>query len=319
MAAPFKRVCVQVARQISQSSRSQQCRSSLAGSAHCSTISRSSQCRLYNSTARSSAAAQTEVVEEDDFDAYLEAIDENLPDESELSSTAHAELEQHRELREMVRLAAWEMPLLSPLSKPFEPPKKTKSPLRWRYTTYFSESHPASSKVVVEFDIKRILHKGDDMERKREKLRKLCGVRYNPETDSVKMSSESFDTSAKNKRFLADTVNKLLAEATDLKSGDNFEDIPLDTRHHKKKIVHQFPSAWKLTDKKREALDESRRALLLAEGERVEKGRIVNGAAEIERDRQLRLNKVEEPIMAEARQTLPRGKMGKAEMGQKGR
>jgi small subunit ribosomal protein S35 len=37
--------------------------------------------------------------------------------EDDISSLAHAELEQHREMREYARLAAWEMPLLS--SKPF--------------------------------------------------------------------------------------------------------------------------------------------------------------------------------------------------------
>jgi hypothetical protein len=33
--------------------------------------------------------------------------------EDDISSLAHAELEQHREMREYARLAAWEMPLLS--------------------------------------------------------------------------------------------------------------------------------------------------------------------------------------------------------------
>ena len=31
----------------------------------------------------------------------------------DISSLAHGELEQHREIREMARIAAWEMPLLS--------------------------------------------------------------------------------------------------------------------------------------------------------------------------------------------------------------
>ncbi len=35
----------------------------------------------------------------------------------DISSTAHGELEQHREMREYARIAAWEMPLLSSMSK----------------------------------------------------------------------------------------------------------------------------------------------------------------------------------------------------------
>ncbi len=40
--------------------------------------------------------------------------DDTLPDDDDdLPSLAHAELEQHREIRHYARLAAWEMPLLS--------------------------------------------------------------------------------------------------------------------------------------------------------------------------------------------------------------
>ena len=46
-----------------------------------------------------------------------EAVEEVGPDEEfaedDISSLAHGDLEQHRELREYARLAAWEMPLLS--------------------------------------------------------------------------------------------------------------------------------------------------------------------------------------------------------------
>ncbi len=76
-------------------------------------------------------------------------------DESNMSALAHRELEQHRELREMVRLAAWEMPLLSQYSTPFEPPREEQI-LKWRYTTYLGEIHPAARKVVVEFQPENI-------------------------------------------------------------------------------------------------------------------------------------------------------------------
>jgi small subunit ribosomal protein S35 len=83
-------------------------------------------------------------------------------------------------------------------------------PLRFRYTTYMGEQHPAEKKVVLEFtpaDMPNLT------EIQRDKLRKLAGVRYNPESDIVKMSCEMFETQAQNKRYLGDLVDKLLEEA----------------------------------------------------------------------------------------------------------
>ena len=95
------------------------------------------------------------------------------------------------------------------MAKPFEPPT-VDEPLRFRYTTYMGEQHPAEKKVVLEFcpadmrDLTMI---------QRDKLRKLVGARYNPETDIVRMSSEMFETQAQNKRYLGDLVDSLLQEA----------------------------------------------------------------------------------------------------------
>lgn len=95
------------------------------------------------------------------------------------------------------------------MAKPFEPPNQ-KQVLRFRHTTYMGEQHPAEKKVVLEFcpgdmpnltDIQRL------------KLKKLAGVRWNPETDIVKMSCEMFETQAQNKRYLGDLVDVLLKEA----------------------------------------------------------------------------------------------------------
>ncbi len=72
------------------------------------------------------------------------------------------------------------------------------------------EQHPAEKKIVLEFtpaDLPNLT------EIQRDKLRKLVGVRYNPETDIVKMSCEMFETQAQNKRYLGDLVDKLLEEA----------------------------------------------------------------------------------------------------------
>lgn len=71
------------------------------------------------------------------------------------------------------------------------------------------EYHPAEKKVVVEFS-------PEDFgltEVQKMKLRKLAGPRYNPEKETIKMSCESFEHQAQNKRYLAELVEKLLREA----------------------------------------------------------------------------------------------------------
>lgn len=94
-------------------------------------------------------------------------------------------------------------------AKPFEPPT-VDMPLRFRYTTYMGEQHPAEKKVVVEFCT---LDMRDLTPVQRSKLRKLAGVRYNPETDIVRMSCEMFPSQAQNKRYLGDLINDMLREA----------------------------------------------------------------------------------------------------------
>lgn len=314
----MKRICRQAATQATQ------CARQAAQSRHQIHLRDWTSCDVtqqQRSYARPARHRQPNDSRDDDFlpatqeDADVEA----LINENELSSTGHAELEQHRELREMVRLAAWEMPLLSTLSKPFKKPSSTKSPLRWRYTTYFGESHPASRKVVVTFKVKKI---AGLTEKQQEKLRKLAGSRYRLHDkasgwdDVIRMSCESFETQAQNKRFLGDTIEKLVKEAKD--ETDMFEDVPLDLRHVKKEKQFTFPEEWKITSEngRQAELEERRRALLLEEGERVEQNTVVSGAAAIEAARQVSLRQLEEPVMAEARQQLPKGKMGKKEMGQ---
>lgn len=47
-------------------------------------------------------------------ESHPDLISPDPEDEGDdITSTAHAELEQHREIREYMRIAAWEMPLLS--------------------------------------------------------------------------------------------------------------------------------------------------------------------------------------------------------------
>ncbi|KAK4946404.1 37S ribosomal protein S24, mitochondrial [Elasticomyces elasticus] len=176
----------------------------------------------------------------DEDDEFGQVEEEEPWDDSAITSVAHSELEVHREVREYTRVIAWDMPLLNQFAKPFQPPTEA-TPLRFRYTTYMGEVHPAAKKVVVQFCTKDLPNLN---EAQRAKLIKLVGPRYNPDTDMVKMSCEKFEAAAQNKRYLGDLVNKLLDEA---KTGaDKFEDIPVDLRHHKSKKRAEFPEEWKM-------------------------------------------------------------------------
>ncbi|KAJ5544727.1 hypothetical protein N7535_006886 [Penicillium sp. DV-2018c] len=200
--------------------------------------------------------------DEPDELAQVEDGDEEINDD-EITSMAHAEMELHREMREYARLTAWDMPMLSKLAKPFSLPPPTHI-LRFRYTTYMGEQHPAEPKVVVELA-------SEDLtptyltEAQRQTFLKLAGTRYNPQTDTVRMSSEKFASRAQNKRYLLDVVNSMIKEA---KEGDSFADVPLDLRHHKPKTRLEFPEHWNMTEARRNQLAARRKERLAAEESR---------------------------------------------------
>lgn len=132
--------------------------------------------------------------------------------------------------------------------KQYEPPSRAQ-PLRFRYTSYLGEEHPAASKVVLEFSPFDL---PDLNEGQQDKLIKLLGVRYNPATRLAKMSHEAYDAQAQNKRYLLDRLQELLHEA---KHGeDTFADVPFDFRHHKSKKWHEFPKEWIATPERLQQL-----------------------------------------------------------------
>ncbi|MCJ1454915.1 37S ribosomal protein S24, mitochondrial [Mycoblastus sanguinarius] len=244
----------------------------------------------------------------------------------DITSLGHGELEQHREMREYARIAAWEMPLLSStlfhhsstlplpsvanvisaeLAKPFQPPTLD-HPLRFRYTTYMGETHPAEKKIVLEFCTRDLPGLS---EAQRIKLIKLAGPRYNPETDIVKMSSEMFETQAQNKRYLGDLVDTLMTEAKD--ESDMFEDVPLDFRHHRFKRKVEFPEGWKLSAERREQLEEGRWQRMVGERQRADEGRLVEGTSIIEEAMKALPVPDESRVLVEQQQ----GKRGKPKKG----
>lgn len=200
--------------------------------------------------------------DESDELALVEDGDEEINDD-EITSTAHAQMELQRELREYARITAWDMPMLSKLAKPFKLPSENQI-LRFRYTTYMGEQHPAEPKVVVELASRDLTPKYLT-EAQRQTFLKLAGTRYNPQTDVIRISCEQFGSSAQNKRYLADLVNTLIKEA---KQGDSFADVPLDLRHHKPKIRPRFPESWNMTEARRQQLAARRAERISASQER---------------------------------------------------
>jgi small subunit ribosomal protein S35 len=101
-------------------------------------------------------------------------------------------------------------------ARPFRPPTKFEV-LRFRYTSYLGENHPAAKKVVMQFPLRQLKQslssdpRFDDVWEHKFKL--LCGPRYNPETDIVHMSSEQHHYPAQNKRWLSDKLDEMIQAA----------------------------------------------------------------------------------------------------------
>ncbi|KAK3900439.1 mitochondrial ribosomal subunit protein-domain-containing protein [Staphylotrichum tortipilum] len=214
--------------------------------------------------------------DEADPDLITDELGEDDFEEDDILAMGHAKLEEHREMREYARLAVWELPLLSKLAKPFQPPVDGEI-LRFRYTSYMGEFHASDRKVVVEFCPADV---PDLSEAQQLKLKKLAGPRYNPEKEIIKISCERFEHQAQNKRYLGDLVDKMIATAKD--PTDMFEDIPLDTRHHKFKKQIKFPKEWYLTQERKQQLAAQRQQALLLDDAKREKGAMVDGMQTIQ-------------------------------------
>ena len=164
----------------------------------------------------------------------------------ELPSPAQDIVDEHREQRYYNRLAVYDLPLLAQYRQPYSNPPVSSHPVTYRYTSYVGEEHPAAAKVVLSVKTADL-----GLETKAlHKLQLLARTRYDHETDVFKMSSDKFPEAAQNARYLHDTLQRLIAEARDLKS-DDFSDVPLDTRHtarrklRKRRNDYQFPEEWK--------------------------------------------------------------------------
>ncbi|KAI8376253.1 mitochondrial ribosomal subunit protein-domain-containing protein [Radiomyces spectabilis] len=140
-----------------------------------------------------------------------------------------------REVRQYLRKTNYELPKLKAFAKPFVPPSSD-AILKFKSHNYLGEGHPVEKKAVLSVKVSDLQLK--DVEK--HKFLLLCGRRYQVDTDELVMSSEKFPYRKQNKKFLIDTLNRLLAEAKDAK--DTFADVPLDLPQPKKKL--QFPMEW---------------------------------------------------------------------------
>lgn len=167
----------------------------------------------------------------------------------DLPPLGHLLLYEHRVQREYNRIAAYELPQLTKFVTPYKPPKKDEV-LKFRYTTYMGEDHPAETKVTVTFK-SAAMGLG---EKETHKLRVLAGNRYNKGTDEIKISADRFPEQAQNKRFLGEVVQDLVTNAKD--QTDPMSDVPIDTRHTEAKLrrnkpiypQHTFPKEWARPD-----------------------------------------------------------------------
>jgi small subunit ribosomal protein S35 len=165
------------------------------------------------------------------------------------------------------------------LAQPFEKPTES-TPFRFRYTSYLGESHPAANKVVVEFSPPDLVKSHSLTPVQVSKLIKLAGPRYNPTSQIVKMSCESYDTQTQNKRFLGDSIQSLINEVKNGK--DTFEDVPFDFRHHTPKKFAAFPKEWVLTAERKKYLESKREEVMRLEDQKLHNGEMVDGKKVIE-------------------------------------
>ncbi|KAI7898968.1 mitochondrial ribosomal subunit protein-domain-containing protein [Cokeromyces recurvatus] len=151
------------------------------------------------------------------------------------TTIGHNLFENIRHVRQYLRKTEYELPKLSAFAKPFEPPKENEI-LKFKTHTYLGEGHPVERKVVLSVKV-------DDLglnETEKHKFLLLSGPRYNVNTEELIISCERFPRRKQNKKFIMDTLQKLIKEAKDTK--DTFADIPLNLPKPKQRL--EFPKEW---------------------------------------------------------------------------
>ncbi|OBZ87237.1 37S ribosomal protein S24, mitochondrial [Choanephora cucurbitarum] len=151
------------------------------------------------------------------------------------TTIGHSIFDNIREVRKYLRKTEFELPKLNAYAKPFEAPKADQI-LKFKSHTYLGEGHPVERKAVLSVNVDKL----ELSETEKHKFLLLSGSRYNVNTNELVMSSERFPHRKQNKKFLIDTLNKLIKESKDTK--DTFADIPLNLPKPKQRL--EFPKEW---------------------------------------------------------------------------
>ncbi|KAJ2651504.1 37S ribosomal protein S24, mitochondrial [Coemansia sp. RSA 1250] len=178
----------------------------------------------------------SQIYEEEDQFFDLEEMTEWEYDDHH--TFGHLLLDSVRDVRKYLRQIQFEHPTLAKHAKPFQPPPK-QNILQFERSFTMGEKYLAQDrKAVLRVKVAQLGLK--DLELRKFLL--LAGVRYNPETDELKMSESREATSLLNKKRLADTLVSLITEAK--KKDDMFADVPLEFSYHKYKPNPALPAEW---------------------------------------------------------------------------
>ncbi|ORX94577.1 hypothetical protein K493DRAFT_221046 [Basidiobolus meristosporus CBS 931.73] len=149
----------------------------------------------------------------------------------------HNMLENIRDVRSYLKKAQYELPQLAKFQKPFVPPKSVGKIVAYKSTEYFGEEHPNARKVVLTVNVDEL---SLDAAQKH-KLLLLCGPRYHPGKNEIKISCEKYRLREQNYKHASDLLDKLLEYSKD--PSDTFADIPLQTKPQPK-VNLAFPQEW---------------------------------------------------------------------------
>ena len=155
---------------------------------------------------------------------------------------------KERKLEILNNVAAYEMPLLAKFRQPYTPKSAEETQFVLKFGDDFSnDATPFNRKVTLICKLK-YLNLGE-LELRKFKI--LSAQRFDHFKDELRITSSHYPEATQNARWLVETFNKLLKEAKDI-AKDDFQDIPVDTRHTRAKMHIQgfrprfeFPEEWK--------------------------------------------------------------------------
>lgn len=167
----------------------------------------------------------------------------------------HMAIEGDRERLHIMRLIEFQLPEIQKLRRPYKAP--TTSQALTIQTAFRSSDpmHPVSRKAVLTTTVNRLVAAtGGKLSSKeaQHKLKAIAGPRYDPESNTLKISSDSYPTVNMNMKWCSDALDRLIEAAAD--TSDPMTDIPLTTKHaqvkqsknaHKRRAtIADIPKEW---------------------------------------------------------------------------